>query len=102
MKKLLFIFLLTLTYYGCDTANADYKRLYEQKVAEVQMQATIIANLETLKTVAFRRIDSLKTVIATMPDSNYWFDYVYNTRTYPMLTSINDKVTRIVDSLRYR
>lgn len=106
MNKYLIILGLTLIYYGCDTADAKYKPLYEQQILvtdSLQIKnAQINANLDNLKTTAFHIIDSLKNKIATMPDSTYWINIYYKTRTEPLLNALNERIVNIVDSLKKR
>lgn len=106
INKYLIILGLVLIYYGCDTADASYKAKYESQILltdSLQVKnAQINANLDKLKITAFHIIDSLKNKIALLPDSSYWVDIYYKSRTEPLLNALNERIVNIVDSLKKR
>lgn len=114
---LFFLFIASNT--GCDTAQANYRELYYKQVFITDSIKTVLMEqINTISTVANRKIDSLKTIetnqkatIAYLNNiiANFQCDsaaiirYFNTTQLHPYLfVPLNQRLTEIIDSLNRR
>lgn len=114
IKTLLTTLILILTVFSltsCDVANADWKKKYEEEkaakevvVAENDSLETFIGvlneNITILYNTSTAKIDSLKLVIATFPDTSEViarYKIVRDGQITTMLVNVNDAVLNYIN-----